>query len=129
MKKVVKYDYCTNKLLAVYDSISEASKQNKDETITKVARMCERRNGLHSPRRPYYFRWYGEPPEPHTCIACYDLDFELIDRYYSITEACKKTGLNWSALCNHLKNNRGIELRNRKQRPTSGLYFVYEEVK
>lgn len=126
-RPVLKYDYRTNKIIGRYPSITEAAEANECEGFAKVFKMCTRKNGIKSPRRPYYFRFEGDPPEPHTIIGCYDEDFNLIDTFFSKTECVNKTGLSWTAVCKQLKNGYK-ELRERQQ-TGSGLYLKYIEVK
>lgn len=126
-RPVVKYDYRTNEIIGRYASITEAAEENEGEKPPKIYLMCSRKNGIKSPRRPYYFRFELDPPEPHYIIGCYDEDFNLIDTYFSKTECMNQTGLCWTAVSGQLKNGYA-ELRDR--RPTkSGLYLKYIEVK
>lgn len=127
MRRVVKYDYRTNELLATYNSVTDAAQQNPGEKVSKITLMCSRKNGIKSPRRSYYFRYEGDPPEQHTIIGCYDEDFNLLDTYCSKTETMNKTGLAWTAIYGQLRHTE--ELRNRKCPPTSGLYLRYIDVK
>lgn len=126
-KPVIKYDYRTNEVIGRYASITEATDQNPNETLTKIYNMCVRKNGLHSPRRAYYFRFEGDPPEPHYIIGCYDEDFNLIDTYFSKTECMNKTGLNLTSVLDQLKSGHK-ELRERGL-TKSGLYLKYIAVK
>ena len=126
-RQVVKYDYRTNEIIGRYKSITEAAEENENEHPSMVYLMCARKNGIKSPRRPYYFRFEGDPPEPHTIIGCYDEDFNLIDTYYSKTECMNKTGLGWTAVCGQLKHS---DKKLVDRWPTrSGLYLKYIEVK
>lgn len=126
-RPVVKYDYRTNEIIGRYASITEAAEENEGEEITKVYMMCTKKNGIKSPRRPYYFRFEGDPPEPHTIIGCYDEDFNLIETFFNKTECAIKTGLGWTAVHGQLKN--GYKDLKERWPARSGLYLKYIEVK
>jgi hypothetical protein len=124
-KRVIKIDMYTNKIIRTYPNSSIASEVTGD-TAPYIINQCKRRGGTEIPRQEYYYRWEGDKPTPHRIIEVYDLDFEKICEYISIKEAEFNTGVGRYSIGKQLQNK--LPLRERKS-PSSGLYFVWKEVK
>lgn len=123
--KVKKIDYYTNKTIKEYPDAQRASMINGD-SVTMVLNQCIRKGGTQNARLEYYYRFVDDEPTEHKIIEVYDLDFELIDKYISITEACKVTSVRRESIYKQLDNT--LPLKDRKV-PTSGLYFKWRIVK
>lgn len=125
---IIQIDMCTNNILNRFGTVEECA-EKLGLTYDRVYQMCENKRGLKRPQLPYYLRYEKDGTEPHRVFAVYDLDFELIDTYYNLDTVAKATGLTYQSCFKQVKNNRGIELRNRAIEPTSGLYITEMEVK
>lgn len=123
-KRVKKIDYYTNKTIKVYRDTATAGMLNGD-SASRVINQCKRKGGCQAPQQNFYYRYEDDEPTPHKIILCYDLDFELIDKFISIQEACEKTSVRRESIYKQLWNK--LPLKERKS-PTSGLYFVWKEV-
>lgn len=116
-----KYDYITGKILDTYDSIKEASIDNKISyhTIYKELHTII----LNYPRRDFYF---GYSPKPRYVIKCYDNElWELLGTYRNIKQASYFTGvapqlIQWQV-------ERDIDFKERYQGCT-GLFFKREVI-
>lgn len=124
MRKVVKYDICTNKIIRTYPNASIASEVTGD-SAPYIINQCTRRGGTEIPRQPYYYRWEGDEPTPHKIIEIYDLDFEKLGEFINIKEAEENTSVGRYSIAKQLQNK--LPLRERKS-PSSGIYFIYKEV-
>lgn len=113
-----KYDYVTSELLASYDSIQEASFENRipygtiwSQSTKKILEMDRGRG--------YYF---GYEPKKTIKIYCYDNEeLELLGVYGSIKEASQKTGVDTQQISYQCKLT--TPLKDRKMGCT-GLFFV-----
>lgn len=117
VKMINKYDYVTGELLASYESIQEASFENRVPygTIWKQATkdMLEMDRG-----RGYYF---GYKPKKTMKIYCYDNEeLQLLGVYGSMKEASHKTGVDSQEIAYQCKLK--TPLKNRKMGCT-GLFF------
>lgn len=124
MRKVVKYDIYTNKIIRTYPNASIASEVTGD-SAPYIINQCKRRGGTEIPRQPYYYRWKGDEPTPHKIIEIYDLDFEKLGEFINIKEAEENTSVGRYSIAKQLQNK--LPLRERKS-PSSGIYFIYKEV-
>lgn len=124
MRKVVKYDICTNTIIRTYPNASIASEVTGD-SAPYIINQCKRRGGTEIPRQPYYYRWEGDEPTPHKIIEIYDLDFEKLGEFINIKEAEKNTSVGRYSIAKQLQNK--LPLRERKS-PSSGIYFKWKDV-
>ena len=86
---IYKFDYLGGNILATYDSIKEASIDNK-LTYAKVYKMLQQ-NELKYPRDDYYL---GYDRKPRWVVKCYDNEsLDLIDVYKTIKDASVSTGV------------------------------------
>ena len=86
---IYKFDYLRGNILATYDSIKEASIDNK-LTYAKVYKMLQQ-NELKYPRDDYYL---GYDRKPRWVVKCYDNEsLDLIDVYKTIKDASVSTGV------------------------------------
>lgn len=122
--KVKKIDFYTNKTIKEYQDAQRASMINGD-SVPRILNQCRRRGGVQNPQQDYYYRFVEDEPTPHSYIAVYDLDFNLVGKYFSIQDAEEKTGVMRYSIGKQLQNK--LPLKERKS-PTSGLYFIREEV-
>lgn len=121
-KRVVEYSIFDNHVICIYDDYHKAAESAHVHPITMYLHIqCKR--GVKAPRRESYFRYEGEPPEPHKVYDIYDLDFNKLKTYYNIATLSDDTGIDYSCCLSQLKNNRGKELYDRVE-PHSGLYIV-----
>lgn len=91
---IYKFDYLGGNILATYDSIKEASIDNK-LTYAKVYKMLQQ-NELKYPRDDYYL---GYDRKPRWVVKCYDNEsLDLIDVYKNIEDASVSTGVSPSQI-------------------------------
>lgn len=125
---IIQIDMCTNNILNKFKDVEECAKVLK-LTYGRVYQMCEHKRGLKRPQLPYYLRYEKDGTEPHTVYEVYDEDFELLKTYYNIAVMSEDIGLTYTSCIKQMRNNRGVEMRNRFVQPKSGLYLVEKEVK
>lgn len=126
-KPVWKYDFFTNELLEEYESTFDCAHAHRVGP-SQIWNHCHYKRGIKSPQKPYYFRWAGEPPEPHYVVECYNHDFELLGTYLNAQEASNDTDVDYGTVTLQLREHGHDDLRNRNQ-GYSGLWFKYKEVK
>lgn len=88
-KPVIMYETVTNKVLGVYGSICEATRETSLSKTT-IARQAK----YHRPvRKPYYFRYLDdEGANPNRLVGEYDyITDKLLYVYYSVANAAKVT--------------------------------------
>ena len=125
MKRVNKINMYTNEIVKTYPNASIASELTGD-SAPYIINQCKRRGGTEIPRNEYFYRWEGDEPTPHKIIELYDLDFEKLREFVSIKDAEYYTSVGRYNIGKQLQNK--LPLRERKS-PSSGLYFVWKEVK
>lgn len=125
MKRVNKINMYTNEIIKTYPNSSIASELTGD-SAPYIINQCKRCGGTEIPRQPYYYRWEGDEPTPHKIIEIYDLDFEKLCEFINIKEAEENTSVGRYSIAKQLQNK--LPLRERKS-PSSGLFFVWKEVK
>lgn len=119
MSIIYKYDYLTGKVLATYDSISEASYDNH-MTYVSVMKMLQREI-LKYPRRDYYL---GYSPKQRWVIKCYDNESRLLlGTYLNEKEASIKTGVNAQHIGWSVRRDRKFDER---YLGSTGLWFTRE---
>lgn len=123
MSRIIQRDMITNKIVHTFDDIEECCKVLGLPYI-RVYQQLRRNKNLKRPQLPYYLQYEGEEPIEHKVYDCYDEDFELLFTAWNIDQLSKRSGICYKAVLSHLKNNRGVELRNRKMPPQSGLYLT-----
>lgn len=125
MKRVNKINMYTNEIVKTYPNASIASELTGDNA-PYIINQCKRRGGTEIPRNEYYYRWEGCEPTPHKIIEIYDLDLKKLGEFINIKEAEENTSVGRYSIMKQLQNT--LPLRERKS-PSSGLYFVWKEVK
>lgn len=123
--KVKTIDIFTNKTIKVYASAQIASRETGD-SAPYILNQCKRKAGTKVPTKNYYYRFVEDEPTPHTIIAVLDLDFEPVAEYFNLQTAIDATSVGRCSIYKQLKNK--LPIKERKA-PTSGLYFMYKEVK
>lgn len=118
---IYKYDYLTGKVLDTYDTIKEASIDNKISYHTIYKELGLKR--LEYPRRDFYF---GYSPKPRYVIRCYDNELlNLLGTYRNIKQASYFTGVSPQVIQWNVE--RDLDLRDRKIGCT-GLFFKREVI-
>lgn len=117
-KPVIMFDTYTNKEIARYGSISEASAETGilKNTISRQARYKK------PVKKPFYFRFEDDPSlTPPLLIVQYDFDSdEEIGRYYNSREASQKTGVPYQTIIEQCK------LGKKPKWSKTNTYFQYK---
>lgn len=115
-KTIYKYDYKTNRVLCVYNSIKDASLDNNIDRTTISQQL--KKHILHTTQRGFYF---GYSPKITLKIYCYDNEnLELIDVYCSIKEASEKTGVDQYSISRQCLSKTKL---NNRIKGSTGLFF------
>lgn len=115
--KINKYDYITNELLASYDSIQEASFDNRicyGTIYNQMKKICLQ----FDTGRGFYF---GYSPISRYVIECYDNESRtLLGVYGSVKEASQKTGVLNQQISWQCRKNLDF---NKRAMGSTGLWF------
>ena len=98
------WDTCTNELISIYGSVSEAS---KDTGITKTGIFFQMRNPDAPIRKKMYFTEIGKGPIHHEIVVQFDYDTdEEIARFPNCGKASKETGISDSTIGCQVNSNK-----------------------
>lgn len=116
-KPVDMYDTLTNKLIASYGSIGEASKKTGIAQTT----ICRQAKYKRPVRKPFYFRYQDDP----SCVSnkiIAKVDFktdELLGIYFSIANAAKENNMIDKVI------SQQVNLERKPKYTKNGFYFKY----
>lgn len=117
IKKIYKYNYITNEVLDVYDSIKLASEKNNISYVTIYDQLKKQKLYLDF-MGGFYF---GYSPKETVKIYCYDNEsLNLLGVYSSVKNASKKTGVLENVISYQCKLKTKL---NNRIKGSTGLFF------